>query len=177
MLLLTVFMVACCCGCPAYIGKPMWDQYPASAAIPPRVADLNLRDDAPSRRTAQRLEREMRQAHLLAEETFAGVYQTTGGKQVTIFGTTGFRLNPDADLAGEITRLTPRYHLAEVQVIETDTRGRYQRCTVGRADGTDVVLCGWADHGSIGSALFTQLSIEDSLALLGAFRTQIVSRG
>ena len=97
LLLLTL---ACCCGCPAYYGFPISAQYPARAALPVQVDDLSLRQDDGSTETAQKLENEVRQEHWLAEDTFAGVYATTSGKRVTVFGGTGFRLSPGVGRGG-----------------------------------------------------------------------------
>jgi hypothetical protein len=173
MLLLTA---ACCCGIPAYLGGPMWRQYPATAALPDRVADLRLSEDATSKRITQRLERDLLAAHW-AEDTFAGVYTAGNGKRVTIFGATGFRLSPDKDVDAEIARLTSDYDITGVRRIETGIRGEYQSCGIGRSNGTDLVVCTWADHGSIATGLFTWLSVEDSARLLGKMRTSIVTRG
>jgi hypothetical protein len=177
MTMLTLLTVGCCCGCPAYFGKPIWDQYPAKVALPGQVADLSLRQNASSIRTAQQLKQDMRTAHLLAENTFAGVYTDPNGKAVTIFGATGLQLSPDKDLDAEITRLTGTYQLTEVQSVNTNTPGEYQRCATGQANGTPVVLCAWADHGSIASALFTRRSMNDSAQLLSDLRNTIVTRG
>ncbi|MFI7080843.1 hypothetical protein ACIBO1_26415 [Micromonospora sp. NPDC049903] len=172
MLLLTI---ACCCGCPAYYGVPMASQYPASASLPSQVADLELRQDDRSTQAARQLESQVRQAHLLADGTFAGIYATSAGKQVTVFGGTGFRFAPSADADSEIERLTQQYSLGEAQVVETGVRGRHERCAVGTVDGVGVVVCTSVDHGSITSAVFTGLSVDDSAQLLATMRRQIVS--
>ncbi|MGC5021975.1 hypothetical protein [Micromonospora sp. DT47] len=174
VLLLTL---ACCCGCPAWFGQPMWEQYPANAALPGQVADLTLRQDARSRATVKRLETEVRQANLLAEDVFAGVYGTPDGKRATVFGGTGFRLNPESDADDEMTRLTETYRLGEAQPVDTGVRGRYERCAVGRADGGDVVVCTSVDYGSITTAVFTRLSVDDSARLLATLREQIITSG
>jgi hypothetical protein len=172
VLLLTI---ACCCGCPAYWIKPMWEQYPANAALPSRINDLSLRDDARSQATTKQLEAEVREAHLLAEDVFAGVYATPAGKRVTVFGGTGFRFTPEGDADDEMTRLKDSYRLRDPQVVETDTRGRHARCAVGAKDGADVVVCTAVDHGSLTTGVFTQLSVDDSARLLETMREQIVT--
>ncbi|WBB79640.1 hypothetical protein O7606_26460 [Micromonospora sp. WMMD882] len=176
MLMVTLLSIACCCGCPAYFGKPMWEQYPATASLPAQVADLSLRTDARSENTIRELRTDVQNAHLLADDTFAGVYATRQGKTATVFGTTGFHLTPESDAEDELTRLTSKYDLGEQQVVETDVRGEHQRCAVGRSDGVDVVVCTWADHGSLASGVFTRLSLADSATLLGTLRKHIVSR-
>ncbi len=117
----------------------------------------------------------MRAAHWLAEDTFAGVYTTNAGKRVTIFGSTGFRFAPATEADAEIERLTEPYALGESQVMESDVRGRHVRCAVGRSDGDGVVVCTSVDHGSIATAVFTNLSVDDSARLLGTLREQIVT--
>jgi hypothetical protein len=70
----------------------MWEQYPAMAGLPEQIADLRLRDNAETRQATRRLERDMRAAHPVPKGTFAGVYVTSAGNRVTVFGVTGFRL-------------------------------------------------------------------------------------
>ncbi|WP_244200543.1 hypothetical protein [Micromonospora arborensis] len=171
VLLLTL---ACCCGCPAYYGFPISAQYPVQAALPAQVDDLSLRQDNRSAETAQQLENEVRKEHWLAEDTFAGVYSTSNGKQVTVFGGTGFRLNPESDADAEISRLTERYTLDAPESVDTGVRGRHERCAVGRSAGDEVVVCTSVDYGSIATGVFTRLSVADSAALLATLRAQIV---
>ncbi|MFC0506897.1 hypothetical protein ACFFG4_20235 [Micromonospora costi] len=172
LLLLTL---ACCCGCPAYYGRPIWTQYPAHATLPAQVDDLSLREDSTSEQAARQLETEVREAHWLAEDTFAGVYATPDGKRVTVFGGTGFRLDPEGDADGEIARLAGSYRLGQVETVDTGVRGRHERCAVGHTDEGDVVVCTSVDHGSIATAVFTRLSVQDSAALLARLRTRIVT--
>ncbi|MEU8155454.1 hypothetical protein AB0B94_17470 [Micromonospora sp. NPDC048986] len=171
---LLLLSLACCCGCPAYYGFPISAQYPARAALPVQVDDLSLRQDSRSTEAAQKLENEVRKEHWLAEDTFAGVYATTSGKRVTVFGGTGFRLSPESDAEAEISRLTKRYALAAPESVDTGVRGRHERCAVGNADGSAVVVCTSVDHGSIATGVFTRLSVADSADLLGTLRAQIV---
>ncbi|GIJ25760.1 hypothetical protein Vqi01_09220 [Micromonospora qiuiae] len=172
---LLLLALACCCGCPAYYGMPMASQYPATASLPQQVADLRLREDPRNAQAARQLETQMRAAHWLADDTFAGVYTTSAGKRVTIFGSTGFRFAPSSEADAEIERLTEPYALGEVQAMESDVRGRHVRCAVGRFDGDGVVVCTSVDHGSIVTAAFTNLSVDDSARLLGTLREQIVT--
>lgn len=175
--MMTLLSVFCCCGIPGYFAKPMWEQYPANAALPAQLADLKLRQDAASTQTAAQLEQDVNSAHWLADDTFAGIYTDPNGKRVTVFGVTGFRLTPERDAESEISRLTEKYGLTGVQTMETDIRGEHRRCGTGRDGQTDVVVCVWADHGSLGSGVFTWLSIADSNALLSTLRANIVTRG
>lgn len=174
---MSLLTALCCCGVPGYFAKPMWEQYPANAALPAQLADLDLRQDPASIRAAALLEQDMRTAHWLAEGTFAGVYTDPNGKRVTVFGVTGFRLSPADDLAAEMTRLTEKYELTGVRTIDTGIRGEYRRCGTGHDGRIDVVVCAWADHGSLGNGVFTRLSVDDSNSLLTELRGGILTRG
>jgi hypothetical protein len=173
MLLLTF---GCCCACPGYFIKPMWDQYPATVSLPAEAAGLDLREDADSATTAQELKSEVRTQHLLAEDVFAGIY-SGGGNRVTVFGATGFRLTPKSDLDGEFVELTERYNLNDTTDVEAGAPGGYLRCAVGEADGDDLILCAWADHGSLGVATFSAGSMAKSAQLVRELRTALIARG
>ncbi|HEX8629080.1 MAG TPA: hypothetical protein VF755_13005 [Catenuloplanes sp.] len=177
MLLLTAATLACCCGVPGYLGWPIWQQYPASATLPSVVADLNRRSDTTSKQVEERLAAEMGAAHLMADQVFAGVYADKRGKRATVFGATGFWLQPDAELDAELNRVAGQYSLRELRAEETGERGSYLRCGTGRIDGTGVVVCGSADHGSLTTGVFTRLSMEDSSALLLRMRQEIIRPG
>jgi hypothetical protein len=172
VLLLTV---ACCCGVPLWWAQPVSSQYPASAALPDQVRDLQRRDDERSRATAEELKAEVRRGHWFTQDTFAGVYGTSDGKRVTLFGGTGLRLTPESDADAEIARLKEKYALADAVPVDTGVRGRYEQCAVGREDGEAVVVCTSVDHGSLATGVFTRLSVDDSARLLDQLRTDVVT--
>lgn len=169
--------VLCCCGVPGYFAQPYWEQYPVSATTPATIADLSLRQDDASERTANRLRAATRTEYALAESTFAAIYADGRGKRVTVFGATGLHFDLDGDVTHEINRLTDRYGLTEIQSVPGDGRGEQRRCGVGDDDGKGVVVCSWADHGSVGSGVFTRLNVEDSSRLLSTVRGSILTRG
>ncbi|WP_025619952.1 hypothetical protein [Salinispora cortesiana] len=171
-----VFVLACCCGSPAYWAAPVLNQFPVHAALPTEFRDLRLREDQISRQTAAELARRVDEAHWTASDTFAGIYRTRAGKQVTVFGATGIWLAPKSAAEDELERLTGEYALGASQVVGTGVHGRHGRCAVGHDDGTDVVVCTSVDHSSIATAVFTRLSVGDSAILLGALRKQIVTQ-
>ncbi|MGW4294263.1 hypothetical protein ACWEH1_14545 [Micromonospora chersina] len=166
--------IACCCGVPLWWAQPLSAQYPARASLPDQLGSLRLRQDERSQAAAEELKSQVRQSHLLAEDTFAGIYGTSDGKRVTLFGGTGFRLTPESDAEAELVRLTDRYDLEQSVPVETGVRGRYERCAIGRADGDTVVVCTSVDHGSLATGVFTRLSLDDSGRLLDELREQVV---
>jgi hypothetical protein len=174
---MTLLTVACCCGAPAYFGTPVLDQYPATPALPERVADLRLNGNDAITDSLGEWERQLGDRSLLTEKTFAGVYTDARGKRVIVVGTTGFRLDPGGDVAAEFDLLTKEYDLTQTQTVETGLRGVHQRCGVGWADGVSVVVCARADHGSLTAALFTGRSLPESGDLLARLHDAFIQRG
>jgi hypothetical protein len=176
LLLIAVLAAAYWYGWASLLGLPYAGQYPVSPSLPERVADLHLRDDASSNRTAERLTASLYHAGVAADEVFAGVYGDDNGKRVAVFGTTGFRWSPGADVEDEIQRLAAEYDLTDITSYDLGETGAHERCGVGRSDGTSVVVCSWADHGSLGSAVLTRRSAADSAEVLGLLREAVLSR-
>jgi hypothetical protein len=158
-------------GVPAYFWWPPARQYPATAILPASVADLDRRDDRASRRATERLVAE------LGDAAFAGVYGDGNGKRVTIFGATGLRLSPESDLEAQIAQLTPDYGLENVESFDLGEAGAHERCGVGKAGRNTVVVCAWADHGSLVTVLMTRRSVADSAQLTAVLRDAVLHRG
>jgi hypothetical protein len=175
-----VLSVACCCGVPiAYAVWPPARQYPVRAVLPHAVADLTLRDDSAARRATARLTRQLtgtKGTKGTIDQVFAGIYGDGNGKRVTIFGSTGFHLTPGADVAAELDRLASAYDVHDVRPYRLGEAGAYERCGVGDADGSTVVVCAWADHGSLAAVLTTRRSVADSAALTALLRGAVLTR-
>jgi hypothetical protein len=175
--LFTLFSVVCCCGVPiAYLNWSPARQYPVRAVLPSSVADLNLRDDSASRRAVARLTQDLTKANAKVDQVFAGVYGDGAGKRVTIFGTTGFRLNPGSDVKSELTHLTSDYNLHDVKTYDLGESGAHERCGVGKTSGNPVVVCTWADHGSLATVVTTRRSTTDSATLTAILRSTVLTR-
>jgi hypothetical protein len=166
LFILTALTALCCCGC-IYWVKPFYDQYPTTVAAPPeRVAGL-VRLNDPG--TTEPLKVKARSERLLADSVFAEVYRDSRNRRVTVVGATGFILDPESDLDGELAKL----ELSGVAPVEPGPLGGHQRC--GRA-GDGGAVCGWADHGSIAVATFAGRGVEDSARLLRELRGVLVQR-
>ncbi|AGZ39817.1 hypothetical protein [Actinoplanes friuliensis] len=177
LFLFTLFSLVCCCGVPGYFLWPAAQQYPVSAVLPQSVSDLNLRDDGASRRAVERLTEDLRNTSLAQGDVFAGVYTDGNGKKVTVFGTTGLRMTPQDDVEAEIAHLATEYKIKEVQTYDLGETGVHERCGVGRSGGNAVVVCAWADHGSLATVMLTRRSVSESAELTGVLRSVVLTRG
>jgi hypothetical protein len=170
--------VLCCCGLPfAYFQFPAARQYPVSAVLPTDFSDLSLRDDSASKRAADRLAQDLKAADSKDGKPFAGVYGDSRGKRVTIFGVTGWRFTPKSDVTTQLDRLADDFNLSGVESFNLGETGAHESCGVGRADGATVVVCAWADHGSMATVLLTRRSIEDSADLVSRLRSAVLTPG
>jgi hypothetical protein len=167
--------VACCCGCPALIAKPFFDEYPVTISLPAQAAGLVRADDEASRALAADLEHRVRSEYVLADDVFAAVYSRPerGGGEVTLLGAVRLILDPDKDLKSALGKLS-RINVAHTRSLDAGPLGGKLRC--GRAGSGGKVVCGWADHGSIGVAVFTGRSTEESAQLLRGLRAAAVTR-
>ncbi|MBM2621671.1 hypothetical protein JIG36_39825 [Actinoplanes sp. LDG1-06] len=159
--LLGLIGVVCCCGLPfAWTQSPAGDQYPVTAALPDSFSDLKLRDTEDA-----------------GPSGFAGEYRDGRGKRVTVFGETGFRLAPGSDVKSRIEQAAAEYGLTDVQSYDLGEFGAHERCGVGRDGNASVVVCAWADHGSLATVLLTRRSIADSADLVARLREEVLTPG
>ncbi len=133
-----------------------------------RVASL-------ARRAAERLGEHLDDAN--ADNVFAGVYADGRGKRVTVFGVTGLRLTPEQDVEAQVARLTAEYDIREVERFDPGEPGVHQRCGVGRSGRSTMVVCAWADHGSLAIVMLTRRSLADSAELTSTLRSAVLTRG
>jgi hypothetical protein len=175
MTLFTVLGLVLCCGGPlAYWQFPAARQYPVSAVLPGSFADLDLRDTAAGRRAAERLAEQLQEAGATGD-AFAGIYTDKRGKRITLFGVTGWRLTPGSDVDAQLDHLTGELKLTDIQTFDTGEFGVHERCGTGRLDGTAVVACTWADHGSLATVLLTRRSLTESAELVAELRDTVLT--
>ncbi|MBX6356462.1 MAG: hypothetical protein IRZ05_11485 [Micromonosporaceae bacterium] len=171
----SLLAVGCCCGCPALIVKPFVEEYPVRVSLPAEAAGLVKVDDPASRRLTADLKRRVRGEYLLVDDVFAAVYAEpeTGANQVRLLGAARLVLDPKKDLESALGKLS-RLDITDARAFDAGPLGGEQRCAVAEGGGT--VVCGWADHGSIGVAIFTGRSTEESATLLRGLRAAVITR-
>ncbi|WP_305788842.1 hypothetical protein [Symbioplanes lichenis] len=176
LLAFTLLSALCCCGVPAYFAWPAAQQYPVTAALPQTIADLDLRDTDTTRKALDRLTGQLSGTALVGgSDPFAGVYADGNGKRVTVFGSTGFRLTPESDVEDQLAKLSDEFSLSEIASYDLGVTGAHERCGVGRSGDSGVVVCAWADHGSLAAAIFTRRAEDESADLTAVLREQILT--
>ncbi len=108
-------------------------------------------------------------------DPFAGVYSDKNGKVVKIFGTTGLRLTPQSDVEAELDHLTGEFVIKNAQAYDLGVTGVHTRCGTGRSGGDTVVVCAWADRGSLATTILTRRSVKESAELTGDLRAAVLN--
>lgn len=177
LLTLSAVTMVCCGGCLA-AAMPYLRQWPATVKLTPQVAGLRQRTDPRTRIEMATLAFRLRTGHLLARNVFAAVYAQPGhdDRDVTLFGAAEFIANPGRSLDGALGGLPGGATAAGVHDVPAGPLGGYQRCGTATVSGDRVVVCGWADHGSVAVGLFAGRDERHGAALLREVRAAVLHR-
>jgi hypothetical protein len=174
-----IMFVSCagCCGITYRWGKQFYDQYPSAANTGATVTGLAVVDDAGATTSAETM-RKAFDSDQLDESRFTVVYadRTNSRARITVFGTTRFITDPKKALTDGLQKLTPIVSLTGVRDVDAGSPGGQERCGTGRISGKSVSVCAWADHGSLGGAVFAARGIETSGPLLQRIRESVIQR-
>jgi len=110
------------------------------------------------------------------DNTVGAVYRDPANKDhdVLFFGGTSLVLNPAKDLDQAFSLLNDSSGtVTGIQDVPPGTRGGVMRCGTSNGDGGPMVVCGWADRGSLAMALFPGRSMDEAAQLLRDMRTAI----
>ncbi len=172
-----LLMTLCCCGVPAWYGWTWAKQYPVSASVPAGIGDLSLRTDGDSQAAAADLAAEAQRRGNVDATGFGGIYTDGRGRRVIVYGATSLRWSPDSDLRAELGRLGGDYGFDKTDPYDSGESGLFVRCADGRNDDVRVAVCGWADHGSLGTVLFSRRNADDGASDVTTIRSALLSRG
>jgi hypothetical protein len=93
-------------------------------------------------------------------------------------GPTELLLRPAAELAAAFRGADRAFPVSNATNYDSGPLGGYVRC--GNATlphGLPVTICGWADHGSLGMAMFGDRGSGDSVGLFRQIRAEVLTRG
>jgi hypothetical protein len=165
------------------VSGPGWwrlvTQQHASLATPDQIAGLTLDKSDDGKVTADYL-RTAIAASVSLNNSVGAVYDDPADsrRSVMFFGGTGVLLSPDKDLTTAFGLLDDQSgRLRDVRSVPSGTLGGEMRCGTSTGDGGDMVVCGWADHGSIALAFFPGRSVDDAATLMRQIRDGVQHRG
>ena len=169
-------LIAGCCGGIVKVGKPYADQWPASVASPPTVAGLVQVKDAKRSTRAKTLLNKINS--WFDQDAFTVLYADSADRRrlTTAIGVTRFIASPGSSIDDAFTAIGPSLAISDQHPVDAGATGAQARCGSGRVDGQRVIACGWADHGSLVVALFTNRSEAESAAMTRTMRKTLIKR-
>jgi hypothetical protein len=181
-----------CLGAGTALVLPILQQHPARVATPDEVAGLTR--VAALDPYASELRQDLL-SDLAVDTAFAGVYAdgevgrhelagiASGDiaedvRAVIFLGVTLLVLNPDGFLDQAIVEATSQGEdLSGVRDFDPGPGGGELRCGAATDDeGLAVVICAWADHGSVGVTINYDRGLEESADLLRQIRAETLTR-
>jgi hypothetical protein len=159
----------------AVVGPIAWDAWKDKSvpiAIPPRVAGLVLDDSQGAHETIDYL-RTAVQTGVALDKSTGAVYADEAGQSRSVLFVGG-----SGSIASPEDALTKTFHLISddaggvesIQVVSAGSQGGVMKCGSTKTDGGSMAVCGWADHGSLGIAMFPNRPVDQSAELLRTMR-------
>jgi hypothetical protein len=156
----------------------MWSEKNVRIATPPRVAGLALDDSQGARDTIDYL-RTAVETGVSLKNTIGAVYADEAGesRSVLFVGGTGVLVSPDQALTKTFGLITDDAGgVDSVHDVSAGPLGGVMKCGSTKTDGGSMAVCGWADHGSLGVAMFPNRPVDQSAELLRTMRTAMQNR-
>jgi hypothetical protein len=146
-----------------------------SLAPPAAVNNLTLEDSDNAKQTAEYL-RTAVAAKIALDDSVGAVYRDPVDQthDVLFFGGTHLILNPSKDLDQAIGLLSDSSGaVTGLHEVPAGPLGGVLKCGTSNGDGGAMSVCGWADRGSIGVALFPGRTLDEAAQLLRDLRAKM----
>ncbi len=160
------------------IAWELWSEKNVSIVTPPRVAGLAL-DDSPGAHDAIDYLRIAVTAGVDLKKTTGAVYADEAGesRSVLFVGGTGVLVSPEQSLSKTFDLIADDASGVDgVHEEAAGPLGGVMRCGSTKTDDGTMSVCGWADHGSLGIAMFPNRPVDQSAELLRAMRKAMQNR-
>jgi hypothetical protein len=154
------------------IASEMWGRDNVRLVTPSRVAGLVLDDSQGAHDTIDYL-RTAVQTGVSLEKSTGAVYADEAGqsRSVLFVGGTGAVGSPEDALTKTFRLISDDTGGVEsVHTLPPGPLGGVMRCGSTRTDGGSMAVCGWADHRSLGIAMFPNRPVDQSAELLRTMR-------
>ncbi|MEV4707112.1 hypothetical protein [Actinoplanes sp. NPDC049316] len=159
-----------------YAGWRIASQKDATLTAPSQVGALKLDTSDNGKTTADYLQTAL-SAEVDLDNAIGAVYSTGDGKDVLFFGGTTLFWTPESDLDTAFDLVSDdQGAVTGLHDVPAGPLGGTMKCGTTKSDGTDMPVCGWADHGSLALAMFPGRTEPDSAKLLQEIRAAAQTR-
>lgn len=159
-----------------YAGWRIASQKDATLTVPTTVAGLSVDRSEEGRSTADYLQTAL-EADVAVDHAVGAVFTDGSGNNVLFFGGTTLFWTPEDDLDTAFGLISDEQGaVTGMREVPAGPLGGTMKCGSTKADGADMPVCGWADHGSLALAMFPGRTVDDSAKLLVDIRTAAQKR-
>ena len=163
-------------GIMGYAGWRIASQKDATLGAPPQIGTLKLDTSDNGKTTADYLQTAL-SAEVDLDNAVGAVYSAGDGKDVLFFGGTTLFWTPSSDLDTAFELVSDdQGSVTGLHEVPAGPLGGTMKCGTTKSDGTDMPVCGWADHGSLALAMFPGRTETDSAKLLQEIRSATQKR-
>jgi hypothetical protein len=159
-----------------YVGWRISSQKDATLTVPATVAGLSVDTSEEGRSTADYLLTAL-SADVDLDRAVGAVFSDGSGNDVLFFGGTTLFWTPEDDLKTAFGLVSDdQGAVTGLHDVPAGEFGGTMKCGTTKADGADMPVCGWADHGSLALAMFPGRTVDDSANLLAEIRSAAQTR-
>lgn len=159
-----------------YAGWQVASQKDATLTVPAKVGGLSIDSSDDGRDTAEYLQTAL-SAEVQLDRAVGAVFSDGSGNDVLFFGGTTLFWAPENDLVTAFELISDEQGaVAGLHDVPAGELGGTMKCGTTKADGADMPVCGWADHGSLALAMFPGRTVGDSAKLLSDIRSAAQTR-
>jgi hypothetical protein len=157
----------------------VWSERDVRLATPQRIGGLELDDSKGAHDTVDYL-RTAVETSVTLDKTTGAVYAESSGEptSVVFVGGVGTLVTPADALDKSFGLITDEAGgVDNVHELPAGPLGGVMKCGSTTTDGNQMAVCGWADHGSLGIAMFPNRPVDQSAELLRTMRKAMQNRG
>src|SRR4051794_28949387 len=149
-----------------YVSWRISSQKDATLTVPATVAGLRVDSSDGGRTTADYLQTAL-SADVDVDRAVGAVFTDGSSNNVLFFGGTTLLWTPEDDLDAAFGLVSDdQGAVTGLHEVPAGPLGGTMKCGTTKADGADMPVCGWADHGSLALAMFPGRAENDSAKLL-----------
>lgn len=159
-----------------WVGWQIVSEKDATLSTPATIGPLQLDGSEDGKATADYLQTAL-SAEVDFDKAVGAVYLDGTGKNVLFFGGTTTFWTPENDLDAAFGLVTDNQGaVTGLHSVDAGQLGGTMKCGKTKTDDGDLTVCGWADHGSLALAMFTNRAEPESAALLRQIRAAAQTR-
>ncbi len=150
----------------------------ATLRTPDKLVGFTKSTDATRQATAEELKRQLAADVSGGSSSVAAFYEDPADpkKIVMVYGVTGKISSPAKELDEVFNGSANGLGTTDVRAVDAGPLSGEARCGKGRTENLDLIMCAWADHGSVAAVVFFNRDFDSSAALFKQIRNEVLVR-